>query len=278
MTNSSSSSSSSSMTMMIIIALLICCCCFLGGGGFYWYNNIRTDEEETTPTPTPTPTPTTNPPLSGIRKGISSIVKSKTLNQNVWDMTNMEVDCNKDSQSVGIQGFDLGLTADTSPVLKYDYTCANGQNVSSGGVSTYANYPVYNTDGSVFANAAELSGTIFFDRQNVQCPNDTLLNKFKLSQTTSNIYYNGVDQNIGKGYLYDYSCKKSDKPMSCSTYQTDPKQVTDNSNPVKSGLDEPVKCPDNSALARFKPNRIVGQNGSSQDAMVYDYTCCKQTD
>ena len=269
-----------SSSLMIIIALFICCCCLLlTGGGFYWYNNIRTDEEETTSSTTPTPSSTTSP--SGITKGKSSTVKSKTLNQSVWDMTDMEVDCSNDSNSVGIQGFDLGLTTDTSPLLKYDYTCANGQNVSSGGISTYSNYPVYNADGSNRISAAELSGTIFFDRQNVQCPNDTFMNKFKLSESTGNIHSGtgtGTDAYKDyKGYLYNYSCKKSDKPMSCSTYQTDPIQVTDGSQPLKSGLSEPVKCPDDSALAQFHPTRVVGQSGSSQDAMAYQYTCCKQT-
>ena len=204
-------------------------------------------------------------------------MKSTNQGQTVWAMDGMDVDCSNDSQSVGIQGFDLGLTSDTSPLLKYDYTCANGQNVSSGGVSTYSNYPVYNADGSNQFSAADLSGTIFFDRQNVQCPNDTFLNKFKLSKSTSNIHYGTQDQGF-KGYLYNYSCKNSDKPMSCSTYQSDPKQITDNYKPMESGLAEAVKCPSDSALTQFHPTRTIGQNGSSQDAISYKYTCCKKTD
>jgi hypothetical protein len=267
--------------MMMILAVVVCFCLFLSSvatGALLYNQNSSSSSSTSIPTSSSSTSATTTLSANYITKGSDKTVKSKGQNnQTLSDITDMDVDCNNDSQSVGIQGFDLGLTSDTTPVLKYDYTCANGKNVSSGGVSTYSNYPVYNADGSNRFSAAELHGTIFFDRQNVQCPNDTFLNKFKLSQTTSNIYYNGVDQKIGKGYLYDYSCKKSDKPMSCSTYQTDPGQITDGYKPMQSGLAEPVKCPSDSALTQFHPTRVIGQNGSSQDAMAYQYTCCKQT-
>jgi len=278
--------SNSSGQMMMILAVVVCFCLFISSvatGGLLFYNKSSSSSSSSAPGSSSTTTP--EAPAGNISKGITTTVKSKSLDQNVWAMTDMDIDCSKDDQSVGIQGFDLGTSADTSPVLQYTYTCANGKNVSSGGVSTYANYPIYNPDGSNKYSAAELWGTIYMDRQgDIKCPNDTLLNKVKLTQSTSNIYYGTVDQKFGKGYLYNYSCKKSDKPLACSTYQTNPTEITDNYNPVKSGLDEPVICPSDSALSYLKPTATWVKRSSTgseanlgPDGMMYNYTCCKQT-
>ena len=94
---------------------------------------------------------------------------------------------------------------------------------------------------------------IYFDRQHVSCPSDTLMTRF-------------YGRNSGGNFGYGFACAKYEwQHLSCSTHHTGYNEATDKSIVYLDRHD--VQCPYSQGLQSFR-----GQSSGGQ--IRYEYTCC----
>ena len=148
------------------------------------------------------------------------------------------VDCRKN----GIKRF--GLVNDgRAKNYSYGYVCAEKGDL---GKKSFVQGTRPDSDGG--------GNIIYLDRHNVDCGKDNVISQFNMGR-------------MGNQIKYNYTCKKSNKPLTC-------RNVTTPANDAGGGnaryLDRHnVECADDEAMSRFKLEHPGG--GKIQ----YSYTCCK---
>jgi len=136
---------------------------------------------------------------------------------------------------------------DTKDKFQYKYTCTNGGDLED----IDASKTTATNDGG--------NGNVYFlDRQEIICPSDEILNKFKLERP-------GEPNKI----YYSYNCIKSKKPLTCRTAHTEKVNIVNDDN-TKNLKNYNVSCAKDEVLQRFLLKR-----GTPDSLVGYDYTCCK---
>lgn len=160
-----------------------------------------------------------------------------------------------DRQNVNCGDYGLNnfrLSSNNSNV-RYDYSCStsliNNKDVNNINIEQTINK-------STNSNSQGQGNVIFLDRHNLDCGENSYISQFKLDS-------------MGKpyDYQYNYTCKKSKKPLKCRTIINDP-TYDGNGNFVF--LDrQNVKCNNDEVINQFKLFR------PSENTISYSYNCCK---
>jgi len=126
--------------------------------------------------------------------------------------------------------------------MKYEITCSSGDL----GLST-------NKDTG--ANDWGGGNSIYLDRHNMDCGSDSVLSQFRLVRPKEN------------EIRYDYTCKKSNKPLTCRDVTT-PANDWGGGNSIYLDRHD-VSCNENEVISKVQLTRPTGGEIS------YKYKCCK---
>jgi hypothetical protein len=134
------------------------------------------------------------------------------------------------------------LARDGTGKMKYEITCSSGDL----GLST-------NKDTG--ANDWGGGNSIYLDRHNMDCGSDSVLSQFRLVRPKEN------------EIRYDYTCKKSNKPLTCRDVTT-PANDWGGGNSIYLDRHD-VSCNENEVISKVQLTRPTGGEIS------YQYKCCK---
>ena len=155
-------------------------------------------------------------------------------------LTRQDINC-KDN---AIKRFHLSR-GDGSGKIKYVVSCSSGDL----GSSTKKNTELNDWGGG---------NTQYLAKHNIDCGSDSVLTQYRLIKP----------ENTDK-IRYDYTCKKSNKPLTCRDVETPPDEVGGGSTSFFDRHN--VECKDDEVLSQFRLNIPTGNPNQIQ----YKYKCCK---
>jgi hypothetical protein len=126
--------------------------------------------------------------------------------------------------------------------IKYEVTCSSGDLGPS-------------TNKNTGANDWGGGNSIYLDRHNIDCGSDSVLSQFRLSRPA------------GNQIRYDYTCKTSNKPLTCRDATTPANDLGGGSTIYFDRHD--VTCNDDEVLSNVSYTRPSGNQ------IAYKYKCCK---
>jgi hypothetical protein len=183
-------------TITIIIILILICICISSSIGVGIYISSSSSSNDTdSDTGETAASNTTSGGASGGAASVFKIVGSSDTNfeeeggGNSIYLDRQNIDCKNNA----IKRFHL--VRDGAGKIKYEVTCSSGDLGSS-------------TNKDTGANDWGGGNSVYLDRHNIECGSDSVLSQFHLSRPSDN------------QIRYDYTCKKSNKPLTCRDVTT----------------------------------------------------------
>jgi len=135
----------------------------------------------------------------------------------------------------------LQLSRPTENTMKFDYTCSRGGKMEA---------PV---DLSTQPDDWGGGSTIYLDRHDIRCPENSALTKLHLARPSESTI------------KFEYGCAKNSTPLTCRPLTTEPRAVED-----PQSLMTDIKCNSDEVLSRIHLTRPTPQT------VAWEYSCCKQ--
>ena len=240
-------SNSSGGQMMMIAAVLVCFCLFLSsvatGGLLYTatksssssFNSIIT----TSSSSKSSGTPSSGTPSIPFKKGSIQATPESTGNNQLIYLDRHNVNCG----TKAINQFQY--QRDGTSNFHYNFTCSDGGNLGPS-APTAGSTP----SGPYYGDQLYM----YLDRHNISCPVNNVLSQFQFTRPDAN------------SMKYNYSCKPSDKPLTCREVITPPDDYGIGPMHLEK---HNVSCEADEAMSQFQFIR------PSPDKIQYKYKCCK---